>query len=205
MYMHAYANMFTYINTHLHTYRWKYSVYFYYLLYISIQLFTVSSTKGLAAPACHSEVLDARWLVPPPSAAGFIGTMPTLRGSYAKDRVPGSGSVLRACDCAGLHKSSLVRCPGLQMSTVRLPLWSFFELCVFFMAGVRLPGRFVTWNALVASFVASICADFDSTKVVWARNFFFWSKHCKLQPARRAQKTQNDRTFPQTAANWKKP
>jgi hypothetical protein len=59
------------------------------------------------------------------------------------------------------------------------------------MAGVRLPGRFVTWNALVASFVASICADFDSTKVVWARNFFFGlsTANCNQQDERKKRKT----------------
>jgi len=60
------------------------------------------------------------------------------------------------------------------------------------MAGVRLPGRFVTCNALVASFVASIWADFDSTKVVWARNVFFLglsTANCNQQDERKKRKT----------------
>ena len=56
MYMHAYANMFTYINTHLHKYRWTYCVYFYYLytsLYNYLQSHPQRDWQHLLATGCH--------------------------------------------------------------------------------------------------------------------------------------------------------
>ena len=120
---------------------------------------------------------------------------------------PGSG--LGFCS-AGLWLRWLAQKFPCEMSR-STDVYSTFTAVIVFWAMCVFHGRRETSGTFCD--LERPCSLIRSIYLCWfwlnqsglGQKLFFWSKHCKLQPARRAQKTQNDRTFPQTAANWKKP